>query len=267
MNRIKLFGIVSVVLSFFLFTISSGAALGADQLSVIKKRGTIIVGTSADYPPFEFVDDIGNFDGFDMDLIRQIAKRLGLKVKIKDMGFDTLIAAVQRKKIDVVVAAMQGTAERDKKIDFSIPYNYVSDAFLVSKSSNIHMKTATDAKGARIGVQTGTIQENWVRDHLIKKGLMSEDQLFRYERVDSAGLDLKAGRIDIVLIQHKPAKNLVSKMGGLRIALVTNETVAAGQCIALPEGEKALKAELDRIITQLKKEGWIKQQIRKWKVD
>jgi polar amino acid transport system substrate-binding protein len=233
--------------------------LAGDHLSVIKARGTLVVGTSADYPPYESVDSNGNFVGLDMDLVREVGKRMGVKVEIKDMGFDTLIAAVQNKKIDLVAAAMQGTAERDKTVDFSIPYNFVKDAFVTSTKANVKMSAPKDAAGKKIGTQTGTIQEGWIRKNLVETGLTPEDHLFQYERVDNAGLDLAAGRIDLLLIQYKPAKDLTAKMDKLKIALVTTETVLAGQCLALPEGETQFKAELDRVIGELKQEGWIEK--------
>ena len=257
MKRLNMVWATTVMVAFTLAGLSSGFA--ADQLSVIKERGKLIVGTSADYPPYESVDPSGKFVGLDMDLVREVGKRLGVSVEIKDMGFDTLIAAVQNRKIDLVAAAMQGTAERDKTVDFSIPYNFVQDAFVTSTKADVKMSSPMDAAGKKIGTQTGTIQESWIRKNLVETGLTPEGDLFQYERVDNAGLDLAAGRIDLLLIQAKPAKDLASKMKDLKIALVTTETVSAGQCLAMPDGETALKAEIDRVIEALKKEGWVEK--------
>lgn len=265
MKRLNMVWMVLAVVSMVLA--GANTALAQDHLGVVKARGKLIVGTSADYPPYESVDADGKFVGFDMELVREVAKRIGVEVEIKDMGFDTLIAAVQNKKIDLVAAAMQGTAERDKTVDFTIPYNFVKDAFVTSAKADVKMTTPKDAAGHPIGTQTGTIQETWIRDNLVAPGLTPEDQLFVYERVDNAGLDLAAGRIDLLLIQYKPAKDLASKMKNLKIALVTTETVAAGQCLALPEGEAAFKAELDRVIGELEKEGWIEKQKKTFGID
>ena len=91
----------------------SGAAAESGKLAQIKAAGKIVVGTSADYPPYESIDADGNFVGFDMDLIRAVGEKLGVEVEIQDMPFDSLIASVQEGKIDAVIAAMQATAERD----------------------------------------------------------------------------------------------------------------------------------------------------------
>ena len=257
MKRFQIFWVAAVAAVFVLA--GFGSAVAGDHLKTIREKCTMVVGTSADYPPYESVDGTGKFVGFDMDLVREVGRRMGVKVEIKDMGFDTLIAALQQKKIDLVAAAMQGTAERDKTVDFSIPYNFVKDAFLTSTKADVPMNKALDAAGKKIGTQTGTIQANWIEDNLVKPGLTKADQVFQYERVDNAGLDLAAGRIDLLLIQSKPAKDLVSKNDKIKIALITIETIKAGQCLALPEGEAGLKAELDRVISELKNEGWIQK--------
>lgn len=215
------------------------------------------VGTSADYPPYESKDDKGNYVGFDMDLVREVGKRIGRDVEIIDMGFDGLIAAVQEGKIDGVIAAMQATDARKEKVDFSAPYHFVQDAFLVGGNSTITIASAKDAAAYKVGVQTGTIQEKWIVDNLVKPGLMKDENVFRYERADNAALDLQAGRIDTVLIISDAAQKLAKDMG-LKIALTTKETVAAGQAIALQKGS-ALKADIDKALADMQKDGTIEK--------
>ncbi len=215
------------------------------------------VGTSADYPPYESKDDKGNYVGFDMDLIREVGKRIGRDIQIVDMGFDGLIAAVQEGKVDAVIAAMQATDARKEKVDFSVPYHFVQDAFLVSANSNVTLKSAKDAAAYKVGVQTGTIQEKWIVDNLVKPGLMKDENVFRYERADNAALDLQAGRIDTVLIISDAAQKLAKDMG-LKVALTTTDTVSAGQAIALPKGS-ALKAAIDKALADMQKDGTIQK--------
>jgi polar amino acid transport system substrate-binding protein len=211
------------------------------------------IGTSADYPPYESKDDKGNFVGFDMDLVREVGKRIGRDVQIVDMGFDGLIAAVQEGKVDGVIAAMQATDARKEKVDFSAPYHFVQDAFLVAGNSTITIAAAKDAAAYKVGVQTGTIQEKWIVDNLVTPGLMKDANVFRYERADNAALDLQAGRIDTVLLISDAAQKLATDMG-LKVALTTTETVAAGQAIALQKGS-ALKADIDKALDAMKTDG------------
>ena len=262
-TRILLIAVLTATL--LLSACASNAGTSAEgYLGTIKQRGKLIVGTSADYPPYESVDEAGNFVGFDLDLIREVGKRMGVDVEIKDMAFDALIAAVQEKKVDVVIAAMQASPEREEKVDFSDPYHYQKDAFLVGADSPIVLNKALDAAGHSIGVQTGTIQEQWTMDNLVPAGT-KEDQIFRYERVDQGALDVKAGRVDILFINADPAAELAKDLG-IKVALVTDETVIGGQSIALPKGEQALKAEIDRILGELEKDGTTQKLQEQWNI-
>ena len=113
-----------------------------------------------------------------------------------------------------------------------------------------------------MGVQTGTIQEKWLVDNLVKPGLMKDEQVLRYERADNAALDLQAGRIDAVLIISDAAQKLAKDMG-LKVALTTKETVSAGQAIALQKGS-ALKAAVDKAIADMQSDGTIAKLQQQW---
>jgi polar amino acid transport system substrate-binding protein len=247
-----------------IFTLLAGCAPAgqpaAEQglLGQIKQRKQLLVGTSADYPPYESVDKAGNFSGLDVDIIREIGKRMGVEVKIQDMGFDSLIASVQQKKVDAVISAMQATPARAEKVDFSTPYHMPKDGFLVKADSSLTINDPKDAAGKNIGVQTGTVQEKWVVENLVKPGLTKDSQVFRYERVDDAARDLQSGRIDTLMIIGDAAQSLASKMN-LKVALLTDKTISGGQAIAMPKGETALKAEVDRIIGEMQKDGTMKK--------
>ena len=265
MKRINVLLFAILAAALLLSACASGASTSKEgYLGTIKERGKLVVGTSADYPPYESVDEAGNFVGFDLDLIREVGKRMGVDVEIKDTAFDALIAAVQEKKVDVVIAAMQASPEREEKVDFSAPYHYQKDAFLVAADSPIVLNKALDAAGHSIGVQTGTIQEKWTLDNLVPAGT-KEDQIFRYERVDQGALDVKAGRVEILFINADPAAELANELG-IKVGLVTDETVIGGQSIALPKGETALKAEIDRIVGELDKDGSIKKLQEQWSI-
>jgi polar amino acid transport system substrate-binding protein len=235
----------------------------ANSLEKIKAKGVMLIGTSADYPPYEFKDANDKFVGFDMELITEIAKRMGVEAKIVDMGFDALIAALKNGKVNAVIAGMQASAERDKVVDFSKVYHNISDAFLVKAGSGIVMKSPYDAAGKKIAVQTGTIQEKWVKTHLVDTGKTSADDVFSYERVDQAAMDVAAGRIDVLFIISDPAKSHAEK-AGLEIALITTETVSAGQSIAIPEGETELKAAIDTAIDAIVADGTMRKLMDKY---
>ena len=243
-----------------------GGCQQAEETTVLDKiqaANKAVVGTSADYPPYEFVDETGNMVGFDIELMEEIANRMGVELEWQDMPFDSLIAAVQEGKIDMSISAFNYSEERDALVDFSDPYFVTEDAFIVAEGFTGAFNQAEDAANYRIGVQSGTVQDEWVTDELIDTGLMSESNLSRYERVDQAALDLQVGRIDILLADDVPAEAIVSQFEGLMI--IHKDMLYTGPInIVIPEGESELQEELNRIIAELQAEGFMDELAQKY---
>ena len=245
-----------IVLAVVFVLSACGPNKSSNHLDQIKKNGTIKVGTSADYPPFESVDSSGNKVGFDIDLMTEIAKRIGVKLEWVDMPFDSLIAAVQSGKIDVAISAFNYSAERDQKVDFTEAYFTSEDSFTVSDAFKGQISKPEDVAQYKVGVQTSTTQDTWLTDNLVKPGKLSESNLFRYDRVDQAALDLKSGRIDALMSDYVPAQALEKQMGGLKI--VYHGVLSSGPMnIVIPQDDKSLAEAINGIIKQLQQEGFI----------
>jgi len=229
---------------------------GESVLDKIQDTGTVVVGTSADYPPYEYVDESGAYAGFDIELMTEIANRLDADLEWTDMPFDSLIAAVQEGKIDLSISCFNYSEERDEKVDFSDAYYTSEDAFLVVEDFASTITNPEDIAEFKIGVQSGTVQDEWVTTELIDAGLMDEANLSRYERVDQAALDLQAGRIDVLVADSVPAQSLMTQFGGFKI--VYEDMLYTGPInIVLPEGDTALQEEVNSIINDLQEEGFI----------
>ena len=228
----------------------------ASVLDKIQEEGVVVVGTSADYPPYEYVDESGAYTGFDIELMTEIADRMGVDLQWTDMPFDSLIAAVQEGKIDMSISCFNYSEERDEKVDFSDAYYTSEDAFLVSEDFAGTITNPEDVANFKIGVQSGTVQDDWVTTELIDAGLMEGSDLSRYERVDQAALDLQAGRIDVLVADSVPAQSLMSQFGGFKI--VYEDMLYTGPInIVLPEGDTVLQEEINAIIKDLQDEGFI----------
>jgi polar amino acid transport system substrate-binding protein len=257
----RLYSVV-LLLVLVLILVACAPAKPANHLDAIKQAGVIKVGTSADYPPFEYVEN-GEKVGFDIELMTEIAKRMGVKLEWVDMPFDSLIAGVQQGKIDASISGFNYSEERDKVVDFTISYYTQEDAFTVSESFSGTFNAPEDAANYKVGVQTGTTQDGWLTDNLVTPGKMPEANLFRYDRVDQVALDLKSGRIDVMMSDYDPARYLVKSLGGLKV--VWHGVLTSGPFnIVVPDGDKELKAEMDKIIKQLQDEGFIEQLIAKY---
>jgi polar amino acid transport system substrate-binding protein len=252
----RIFLSILLVASFVVSLTACSTAKSANHLDAIKKAGVVKVGTSADYPPFESVDKSGTKVGFDIDLMTETAKRLGVKIEWVDMPFDSLIAAVQDGKIDMAISAFNYSDERAKKITFTDAYYTSEDSFMVTDQFGGTLSKPEDAAKYKLGVQTGTTQDSWITDNLVKKNLMPDTNVSRYDRVDQAALDLKAGRIDMLMSDYTPAEALAKQQGGLKI--IYHGVLSSGPMnMVVPLNDKDLATALNGIIKQLQDEGFI----------
>ena len=228
----------------------------SDHLATIQKNGEMVVGTSAEYPPFEFVDETGKTTGFDVELMEEIGKRMGVVIIWTDMPFDSLIAAVQGGKIDASIAAFNYDADRDKTVDFTDAYYTSEDALVVLDTFTGDMPTPENLDKFIVGVQSGTTQDGWLTDNFEATGKLNADTLLRYERVDQSFLDLQAGRIQVIMADYVPAKALMEQFGGMKI--VYQGVLSTGPMnIVIPEGDAKLQAEMNKIIKELQSEGFM----------
>lgn len=181
--------------------VSSIALTGCTEVDENK----IIVGTSADFPPFEYVDDNQNIIGFDIDLIKSILIDQGYTVEVQDISFDSLIASLQSGKIDVIAAGMTITDERDEQLDFSDPYFEADQSILVNSDTDIVITNSDDLINLTIGAQTGTTGAYWIETNLIDEGLMDENLLKQYETYTLAILDLINKNLDAIILDKPVA--------------------------------------------------------------
>jgi len=252
----RFYPIVALLTIMALLLAACQPATPANHYAAIKAAGTMKVGTSPDYPPFESKDAGGNYVGFDVELMTEIAKRLNLKIEWVDMPFDSLIASVQGGKIDLSISAFNYTEERAQKVDFSAEYYTSEDAFLVTDAFAGQIVNPEDVAAYKVGVQTGTVQDGWLTSELVETGKLPEGNLFRYDRVDQAALDLKAGRIDVLMADSVPAEALVKLQGGMKV--VYHGQLATGPMnIVLQKGDKEFADAINGVLTQLKSEGFI----------
>jgi ABC-type amino acid transport substrate-binding protein len=220
--------------------------------------GKLVVGTSADYEPFEYIDEDGNYAGFDIELMEEVAARLDMELEWQDIAFDGLIGALQSDKIDAIIAAMSATPEREEQVDFTDPYFIGADAIIVAEDSDITINRNEDMAGYTVGVQSGTIQEEWIDSNI-------DAEVARYERAEQAIMDLLSGRIDIVAMDYYAATSFIEQ-GGIELALKT-EFAGEHMAVAVKEGNTELRDKIDAVIAELQAEGFIEDLALKYLAD
>lgn len=235
-------------------TTASDSSKSTSPLSEIKQKGKIVVGTSADYPPYEFHKEIDGKDqivGIDISIAKEVAKDLGVELEVKDMDFDGLLVSLQGKKCDIVFAAMNPTDERKENADFSDIYNKEKHGFIVREEDKDSIKSLDDLKNKKIGVQKGSIQEELVKENLPQaevKGLGKATDLV---------LDLKNKKVDAILLDLPVAKFNCEKNSDITLTPVTLESKDDGAAIAMNKNSGELQTEINKTIKRLKDEGKI----------
>ncbi len=187
--------------------------VSAVSFSIAATPEKIVVGTSADWPPFEWVDANNNFVGFDMDVMKILASIQGYEVEINDIGFDSLIPALQSGKIDIMAAGATLTEERLEVADASTPYWETNQGVMVTEDSELNIATALTG-GSTIGAQRGTTQADWLQSNLVEKGIEVNIEL--YETNDLGIMDLINQRID-AFVADSPAAEAFAEMNPVKI--------------------------------------------------
>ncbi len=219
---------------------------------------TYIVGTSADFPPFEYVQN-GKYVGFDMDLITSIAKLEGFNIQIRDMAFDSLVPALKAGVIDIAIAGMTILKEREKVVDFSDPYWYANQDVIVKKDSNFNV-TVLCGKHT-IGVQTGTTGDLWVSDNLVKPGYLNKNNVKRYQSFIYSLQALLNGAVDANVLDS-PVAERFAKMKPVKIVatIMTGESYG----IAVRKGNSKLLAKINDGLKKIKSSGEMAKLIDKY---
>lgn len=225
-------------------------------LEQIKKNKKLVVATSPDYPPFEFMVSEGGKSkivGADIDLAQKIADKLGVELEIKAMDFDALLPALQAGKVDMVITGMTPNEKRKKAVDFSDIYFKGENAVIVNAKDAGKFTSEDQLKKAKLGVQKGSTQETYVKDNLKVtnyKALVAVPDLIA---------DMKNGNIDAVVLNSKVAGINVTKYDGINV--VENLKLTSGgdeeaMAVAIKKGDNADLIKLtNEVIKELQDSG------------
>lgn len=234
----------------------TGANSSQTALAKIQANKKLVLGTSPDYPPFEFLvseGGKGNVVGADIELAKKLAEKMGVELEIKTIDFDALIPALQSGKVDVVITGMSPTEERKKNIDFSDIYFQGKNGVIVKKGDAGKYKTEDDLKKAKLGVQKGSTQETYIKDTLKVTGYKG------LTAVPDLVMDLKNGNVDAIVLNDKVAGINATKYDGVEIVKDIKMTSAGEEeamAIAVKKGDnKDLIELMNKVIKDLNASG------------
>ena len=253
---------IGKILALMMCLIMAGALSACGSKDKVYK-----VSTEPTYPPFDTTNKDGDIVGFDMDLMKAIAKDQGFKVEFESLEFDALIPALKSDSTDIVIAGMNVTPERAKKVAFSDPYYKTGIVLLVKKdnTSITGWDNFTSGSGLKVAAQTGTSQAD-IAEQLKKEGKVSKTAILNQNT--TALQQLGNGDVDAVLVDKPVAVDIVASQGDkYKIVGDIKPDSVADVAIAVKSDNKELLKKINKGLKHLKENGTYDKLAKKWKIE
>ncbi|HHS89400.1 MAG TPA: transporter substrate-binding domain-containing protein [Rhodobacteraceae bacterium] len=232
-----------IILMTAALAVSAGMALAASHSKTVR------MGTEGAYPPYNFINDSGEVDGFERELGDELCKRAELTCEWVTNEWDSIIPNLVSGNYDTIIAGMSITDERDEVIDFTQEYIPPSPSYYVAASAD------ADIKGGVIAAQTNTIQSAYVAD--------SGATLVEFATPDETIAAVKNGEADAVLADGDFLKPIVAESNG-ELVIVEEVSIGGGVGMGIRESDAELKAKFDDAIASMKADGTLNALIKKW---
>lgn len=255
MKLSKIISTIFLILFIPIFLISCTSK--EDKLEKIKEAGQIVLGTSADYPPYEFPlitsEGIEKIAGFDILIAEEIAKDLGVELVVKNLDFSGLLDALNSNNVDIILSGISPTEERSRSIDFSDIYYTAKNTLLTLNSNKNSIKSIEDLKDLVIGVQVGSIQDRIAQEKL------ENSKIKALIRIPELVLELMSGKIDALLIEKPVAEQYAKVNNSLSIVEIENLNPdhEQGSAVGIKKGQEQLTNKINKTIKRLIKENKI----------
>lgn len=231
------------------------ADLDSPTIHRIKTIGKLVIGTEASFPPMEFMDENNQFTGFDIELGKRLADKLGVKAEFKNIVFDNFMDEVNSRKVDVVISAVSITKERAEQVLFSSSYLNAGQVVLTRKTAS-DITSTKNLMGKKIAVQKGTTNE----EQALK--FTKPELVLTYNDYEKATQALLSGKADAIFADLTGAKGIISKNPGLKVASdpFTNEQYG----VVVRKGSEDLVTEINWVLNDLRQQGVLTFLKQKW---
>ncbi len=232
-------------------------AAAADLLATVQARGTLRVALEGSYPPFNFKDPrTGALAGYDVDVARLLAGRLGLKAEFVSTEWSGILAGLAGNKYDVIVNQVGINPKRELAFDFSQPYTYSTPQLIVRKDEPANYASLAALKGKRLGVGQGSVYEQQARS-------VPGIEVRSYPAAAETMQDLAAGRIDAALNDSLMVAWLLKNT---RLPLKAGARVGQLERMGIPfqRGNPRFKAALDKALAEAGADGSLQAISLKW---
>lgn len=211
-----------------------------------KDDNKLVMVTEAGFAPYEYYEN-GEIVGVDVDIAKEIAKELGKELVIKDIAFDSIINEVRTGKADIGAAGISYSDERAKKVDFSINYSVSKQVVIVKNDSFIN--SINDINDKKIAVQLGSVADTYVTENY------KNAEIVRQKKYLAAIEDLKVGKVDLVVMDELPAKEIIEKNSGIKI--LDGELTSDSYGMIVKKGNTELLETVNKVLNRLSSDGSI----------
>lgn len=255
------------------FATLATTALAGEVFDRVKEKGEVVNAVVNDYPPFAYINDKNELDGFDVDVAKAFAEKLGVKLRLETPGWETIISGRWAGRWDIAITSSTPTEERAKVVNFPVNYYSVPAVLVVNKDEQA-IKSAADLTGKRVGVGTGSSYEAYISRTFSIPGQAPITFPFgdvqavpNDETVNFQNLALGAGvRLDAIVASLGTAQGQIDATGKLKLA--GEPLFAEPNAVVTDKGDPEWDAEVKRVITELKDDGTLEKISQKWfKVD
>jgi polar amino acid transport system substrate-binding protein len=243
----------------------SARVASADVMDDIKKKGEMVIGMEVAYVPYEFFKD-GEVMGYDVDLARRFAEKLGVKATFVDTEWAGVIPALLAKKFDAIISGMTITADRAQKVNFSMPYGEATNVLLI-RANDDSIKTAEDIAGKRAGTQLGSAGDKVAKqfeESLKAKGKPGYSDYKLYDHFPEAYLDLSNNRIDAVISSLSTLQIVMRDAPGKYKTVTGIQALKAYFGMAFRLDDKKMLAFVNEQLGDMKKSGELDKLQVKW---
>ena len=226
----------------------------------ILKRGELLVGLEAGYLPFEMADKKGDFIGFDVDIAKEMAKAMGVKLTIVNTSYDGIIPALLTKKFDIIMSGMTVTQERNLKVNFADPYIVVGQTILLNKKNEGVVKSYKDLNDPKYTVASklGTTGEQAI------KRLMPKATYKSFEVESEAGLEVLNGNADATIYDLPFCVVFMAQQGKDKLVFLDEPFTYEPLAWAVRKGDPDFLNWLNNFLAQLKNDGRYDRIYDKW---
>ena len=251
----------------------ASAALAGETLDRVMKNKMLVEVTDQAYPPFSYIDDSGEVVGFDIDISKEIAKRLGVEYKVETPSWEIIVAGNWNGRWDICVCSMTPTAERAQVLDFVNEY-YESPAVIAVNVDNTDINSAADLNGKKVGAQAGTTYEKYVQKALVidipgakpVEYPFAEATVVPYDSEDTAFQDLALGtgkRLDAIVSNYLTTIDRV-KATPDKFKIVGDSLYGEPIWVAVDKGDPEWQAKIKEIFKAMEADGTLKAISEKW---